>query len=426
MVTRMCQEGVVRINLAVAMVCVSALLFPVLCIQTPLLHVDGKYFKDPGGNIVILRGVDLPDLAMLNTQRGTMSVTKMIDTLTNASHGWYAYLLRLCISPETWLGNPDSYYNSHLKPAVDYCVSKGVYCIIDWHYVADPAPNAASTVQFWTYIAPKFKTYTNVFYEIFNENSSTSMTWNQWDSLYAQPWENLIRQQAPDNIILVGGPSWSQNIGGSATKPVTGGNIAYVGHIYPQNPTSLWSTGGQISTAALTNPVVITEWGYLQGAAVPCSGTQTSFGNPFKTWVEQAGVSWTAWCADDVWDPKMFNSDWSLRTGDAQMGGFVKDWLSSKSTSNLPGTNVSTAPQTRSGVAQMNALPLLQVRGGLLIVRVPEVGMWTVRVVAPDGRTVLEQAQKVSIPVDMFAPGAYMVQVRSSKFEQYAWFVRGH
>jgi endoglucanase len=392
----------------------------------PSLHTEGKCFKDPAGDTVILRGVDLGDLAMMNTQRGSMSVSKMIDTLTNATHGWYARIIRLCISPGAWLGNPDSYYNNHLKPAVDYCVSKGVYCIVDWHYVADPAPNANSTVQFWTYVAPKFKTYSNVFYEIYNENSSTSMTWDQWKTTYAQPWVDLIRQQAPDNIILVGGPSWSQHIGGSATNPVTGKNIAYVGHIYPQNPTSLWSANGEITVAAKANPVIMTEWGYLQGAAIPCSGTQTSFGNPFKAWVEQTGVSWTAWCADDVWDPKMFNSDWSLRTGENQMGGFVKDWLNEKRNSNLPSGNVSTAMGSRSS-STAAAAPVFRMKGGFLNIDAPARDAWTLRIVSPDGRTLLQETNSgdaVSVPIDRFAPGANIVQVRNSKSESHEWLVR--
>lgn len=402
----------------------AAFLFPAVGMDTPWLHTDGRYFKDPAGNIVILRGVDLPDLAMMNTQRGSMNVSKMIDTLTNASHGWYARLIRLCVAPETWLGNPDSYYNNHLKPAVDYCVNKGVYCIVDWHYIADPAGNANSTIQFWTYVAPKFKTYPNVFYEIYNENSSTSMTWNQWDSVYAQPWVNLIRQQAPNNIILVGGPSWSQNIGGSATTPITGGNIGYVGHTYPQNPTSLWSAGGEIFSAAQTNPVVITEWGYLQGAPVPCSGTQTSFGNPFKTWVEQAGVGWTAWCADDEWDPKMFNSDWSLRTGDAQMGGFVKDWLNEKQNSNLPNTTTAdTSPANQESVVFARSLYL---RNGWVTVSLAGSVQWRMCLIAPCGKTVTERtvaSDRVSIPTDRLAPGVYMIHVSTNAAEWSRSFV---
>jgi endoglucanase len=424
---RISKERVLGAGRTAAVLCLSALFLPAFCLAIPSLHTEGKYFKDPAGDTVILRGVDLGDLAMMNTQRGSMNVSKMIDTLTNATHGWYARIIRLCISPGAWLGNPDSYYNNHLKPAVDYCVSKGVYCIIDWHYVADPAPNANSTVQFWTYVAPKFKTYSNVLYEIYNENSSTSMTWDQWKATYAQPWVNLIRQQATDNVILVGGPSWSQHIGGSATNPVTGKNIAYVGHIYPQNPTSLWSANGEITVAAKANPVIMTEWGYLQGAPMPCSGTQTSYGNPFKAWCEQTGVGWTAWCADNVWDPKMFNGDWSLRTGETAMGGFVKDWLNEKRNSDQPSSTVSTHMEWQSAAAQA-ACPVFRRSGGRLTVDAPANGAWTMRVMTLDGRTLEAQTNTndaVSILVGRFAPGVYMLQVRNSKSERHGWFVQG-
>jgi hypothetical protein len=36
------------------------------------------------------------------------------------------------------------------------------------------------------------------------------------------------------------------------------------------------------------------------------------------------------WCADNVWEPVMFDSSWTLRRGAAEMGGFVQDWLKEK------------------------------------------------------------------------------------------------
>ena len=52
--------------------------------------------------------------------------------------------------------------------------------------------------------------------------------------------------------------------------------------------------------------------------------------------VESLGVSWTAWCTSNTWQPPMFNSDGSLRVGEGGMGGFVKDWLYERRTDNQP------------------------------------------------------------------------------------------
>jgi hypothetical protein len=57
------------------------------------------------------------------------------------------------------------------------------------------------------------------------------------------------------------------------------------------------------------------------------NGTITSYGAPFKQFLQQTGASWTAWCASRSWQPAMFNSDFTLRSGEGEMGAFVKDWL---------------------------------------------------------------------------------------------------
>ncbi len=50
---------------------------------TPRLHVDGNKIKDPNGNVVILRGIDMMDLGA--TQDWYGGATAMIDRITNKS-----------------------------------------------------------------------------------------------------------------------------------------------------------------------------------------------------------------------------------------------------------------------------------------------------------------------------------------------------
>jgi hypothetical protein len=46
--------------------------------------------------------------------------------------------------------------------------------------------------------------------------------------------------------------------------------------------------------------------------------------------MEQAGVSWTAWCADTSWDPKMFDASWKPLSGNNFMGAFVQECLAQR------------------------------------------------------------------------------------------------
>ncbi len=135
----------------------------------PKLKVVGNKFKDPVGNSVVLRGVSITDFKHVQEAYGYKF---MIDLLTSQDKGWHTKILRVPIHPGSWHGgNRDDMFNRFLKPLVDYATEKGLYVIIDWHHIKDPRNHKQDTLEFWQYIAPKFASYGNVFYELFNETS---------------------------------------------------------------------------------------------------------------------------------------------------------------------------------------------------------------------------------------------------------------
>jgi endoglucanase len=313
---------------------------PVQAINTPWLSVMGRYIKDPGGNNVILRGVSLVDISVANSR--TRDVNALIDMATNNADGWYARVVRLPVYPDAidgqpgWTADPDAYFSKHLDPAVQHCISKQIYCIIDWHYIKDYNSGEVdkATRAFWSYVAPKYADTPNVIFELYNEPIYPDK-WSAWKTT-AQPWVDVIRAAAPKNLILIGGPRWSQNVAEAATDPFTGNNLVYVAHIYPeQGGASVWDSwfGNSSSTA----PYFITEWGWQQGGNVPTSGTKSGYGVPFSAYLDSKGVSWTAWVFDDYWQPVMFDEKWNLLGGEANMGQFTKDFLYQHRNDNLPG-----------------------------------------------------------------------------------------
>ena len=140
----------------------------------PRLHVDGNKIKDPNGNEVVLRGIALIDLGVLQDWQG--GAINMIDRLTNksdpcsSSPGWYPRIVRIMIAPPDSVSgwphpfNPDNndLYNL-LRTVVDYCKTKDIYAIIDWHYVANTYEHVDSTSEFWTYMAQRFANDNHVF-----------------------------------------------------------------------------------------------------------------------------------------------------------------------------------------------------------------------------------------------------------------------
>lgn len=52
------------------------------------LHVDGKYLKDPDGNVVILRGVSIADPMEVETRGAGLSAEQVVDRISDASLGY--------------------------------------------------------------------------------------------------------------------------------------------------------------------------------------------------------------------------------------------------------------------------------------------------------------------------------------------------
>jgi endoglucanase len=312
--------------------------------ELPWLHIDGNLLKNQAGEVVILRGVSTVDLGTTNGYPG--HALGMIDRLTNkvdtqgSSPGWYTTVIRLAIypadstdtkSPFTYNPNDESFYQQLLRPVVDRCRKRGAYAIIDWHYIGDTDQHRETTTQFWADMAPRFKDDSHVLFELFNEpvNKTSSNPDGDWASVRAdmQDWYNTIRASAPDNLVLVGTPSWCQLLGDTADSPIDGTNVAYVSHVYPMH--FVWSAVlDGIRKAKANNPVFMTEWGF-QGDATNkiVNGTATDYGEPFRQFVDELGLSWTAWCASYNWYPPMFDSGFNLLVGEGSMGGFAKDWL---------------------------------------------------------------------------------------------------
>ncbi len=336
----------------------------------PALHVQGNQIVDASGKPVVLRGVAVPDIGTLFAQgNGIAGITGRIDEIVGAA-GLAARAIRLPVYPRTVVngGSPSyspvpypvgatppgeagakmelaasDYVAQVLRPAVDYAASKGLYAIVDFHQIDDVTTGASSAdaVTFWTTVAPVFADNPNVIYEAFNEpidnkanaGIAADGTWTSAFTTAAQSWVTAIRAGAPNTLIIVGSPSWSQYPDGALTAGLTGGNLAFTAHIYPGNwPGTSNGFQNRVAKAAMGEPVAITEWGYQIGTA------RSNLTTPDDTWaqslqafVESGGESWTAWVADPSWGPPMFTraagQPMNAFNGLNDFGTFVQTWL---------------------------------------------------------------------------------------------------
>jgi endoglucanase len=309
------------------------------------LHTDGRWFKDEQNNLVTLRGISFCGFNDEWGEKVLPNFPQKIAKVTNGTNGWYPNVLRLPIKDYHLENFSLEQVYQTLKIGVDACVEQKVYCIIDWHAVdGEEGANWRSpqtqqkTKDFWSYIAPRFRDYPNVIFELYNEPGYpklvTAQNWYNWRDV-AQEWVDLIREQAPDNIILISSPLWGQIIRFAPEHPFEGNNLAYVNHTYkgmekswPQELGLKYDWEQVFGQAADRVPIFMTEFGWQADAEWEFGkATTAEFGQPMKEFLNQRpNINWTIWTYDHYCSPRLVDENDRVLKGNS-MGLFVRNWL---------------------------------------------------------------------------------------------------
>jgi len=246
---------------------------------------DGK-LTDAAGGAVMLRGVSF---GWHNwwPRFYNASAVKWLKS------DWNANLVRAAIGVDpanAYLGNPD-FAEEKIKAVVDAAIAEDLYVIIDWHSHDIHTDEAKS---FFSKMAKMYGDKPNVIYEIFNEPDYE--TWAEVKR-YSEELITEIRKYDPDNLILVGSPTWSQDIHLVAEDPILDQtNIMYVLHFYAATHKDyLRDRAEQAFQKGL--PIFVTE----------CAGMEASGDGPIDqaswdswlNWMESRKISWAAWSIAD-------------------------------------------------------------------------------------------------------------------------------
>jgi len=209
---------------------------------------------------------------------------------------WDINIVRAAMGVEDSGGYLSDRNNNKAKvnTVVSAAINEDIYVIIDWH--SHHAENyQADAIAFFQEMATLYGQYDNVIYEIYNEPLQVS-----WDNVikpYATAVIAAIRAIDPNNLIVVGTPTWSQDVDIASLNPITGySNIAYTLHFYAA--THKQSLRNKAITA-LNNGIalMVTEWG-----AVSANGNgavdQVST-NDWMTFLCNNNISHCNWSVND-------------------------------------------------------------------------------------------------------------------------------
>jgi hypothetical protein len=318
----------------------------------PQLHVSGNKLLDASGNQVILRGINRSGTEYACVQGNGTFDGEVDQAAITAMKSWKVNAVRVPLNEACWNGEPyvtaadaGTNYQNAIKSFVSLLNSNGLNVILDLHWTdgaytgssagcssaqatcQKPMPDAAQAIPFWTSVATAFKGNDAVLFDLFNEpyasradNNNSAEGWQCWATgspctgisypvAGMQQMVNAVRGTGANNVILLGGEEYSNDLTGWLQNEPTDPdhNLAASWHSYNFNSCSsqsCWTS--QIAPVIAQVPVVADEIGEND-----CAG---GYINPLTTWLDSQHTSYLAWA---------WNADFNCSSGPGLISDYV-------------------------------------------------------------------------------------------------------
>jgi endoglucanase len=285
------------------------------------LSVQGTQLVDKNNNPIVLRGLSFGWHSLWPRFYNEKAVSWL-------KKDFNCNIVRAAMGVElgdlSYINNPQ-FAKEKVEAVVNGAIKSDIYVIIDWH---SHNVNLKEAKQFFAEMSKKYAKYPNIIYEVFNEPDHE--TW--WEvKNYSEEIIRVIRENDPNNIILVGCPHWDQDINLPAEDPITGySNIMYTMHFYAA------THGKELrdrTDAAIKNglPVFVSE-----SAGMEASGDgplNYKAWQEYIDWMEAKKISWITWSVSDKDETcsilkKTANSEGKWKDEDLKESGIkVREYL---------------------------------------------------------------------------------------------------
>jgi endoglucanase len=251
------------------------------------LRVLGTQLVDKNNNPVVLRGMSFGWHSMWPRFYNEKAVNwlkkdfncNVVRAAMGVELGEWAYLKEPQFSKEK------------IEAVVNGAIKSDIYVIIDWH---SHNINLEDAKAFFAEMSKKYGKYPNIIYEVFNEPDYES--WSEVKA-YAEDVIKVIRENDPNNIILVGSPHWDQDVNLPAEDPIRGyDNIMYTMHFYAAtHGKELRDRTDDAIKSGL--PIFVSE-----SAGMEASGDgplNMKAWQEYIDWMEARKLSWITWSVSD-------------------------------------------------------------------------------------------------------------------------------
>lgn len=281
------------------------------------LSVKGTDLVDSNGEKFQLRGLSTHGLAWFPEYVNR-------ETFECLRDDWNANCIRLAMYTDEnggyCSGGDQNQLKSKIREGVDAATELGMYVIIDWHVLSDQDPNKYKdqSISFFDEVSAEYGDRGNVIYEICNEPNG-SATWESV-SVYANEVIPVIRANDHDCVILVGSPTWSQDIDKAAAAPLSFDNVMYTLHFYAATHTD-WLRDRMEQCINNCLPVFISEFGICDASG--SGSVDIGQADRWKELIEKYNVSYICW--------NLSNKDESsavIRSGCSKLSGWTEEELS--------------------------------------------------------------------------------------------------